>query len=66
MKESYERVVDRKDAIIHSLARDTEEAEEQYPNHIDILLCIYNCCSIIIFNKIFKISSCLTKTLTKY
>lgn len=30
MKESYERVVDRKDAIIHSLARDTEEAEEQY------------------------------------
>ena len=53
MKESYERVVDRKDAIIHSLARDTEEAEEQYPNHIDILLCIYNYCSIIIFNKIF-------------
>lgn len=31
MKEQFERVVDRKDAIIRSLAKDIEEAEEQYP-----------------------------------
>ena len=31
MKEEFERVVDGKDAIIRSLARDIEEAEEQYP-----------------------------------
>ena len=35
MKEEFERVVDRKDAIINSLARDIEEAEEQYPNDMD-------------------------------
>ncbi len=36
MKEEFERVVDRKDAILKSLARDIEEAEEQYP-------CVYSC-----------------------
>lgn len=30
MSQTFERVVDRKDAIIQSLARDLEEAEEQY------------------------------------
>ena len=34
MKETFERVVDRKDAIIKSLAKDLEEAEEQYPNTV--------------------------------
>lgn len=38
MSQTFERVVDRKDAIIHSLAKDLEEAEEQYQvalrNHI--------------------------------
>lgn len=30
MSQLFERVVDRKDAIIRSLAKDLEEAEEQY------------------------------------
>ena len=30
MSQAFERVVDRKDAIISSLAKDLEEAEEQY------------------------------------
>ena len=30
MGKTFERVVDRKDAIIQSLAKDLEEAEEQY------------------------------------
>ena len=30
MSQTFERVVDRKDAIIKSLAKDIEEAEEQY------------------------------------
>ncbi len=30
MSQTFERVVDRKDAIISSLAKDLEEAEEQY------------------------------------
>ena len=29
-RETFERVVDRKDAILHSLSQDIEEAEEQY------------------------------------
>jgi len=33
MGQTFERVVDRKDAIIRSLAKDLEEAEEQYPHH---------------------------------
>ena len=32
MQETFERVVDRKDAILRSLARDIEEAEDQYPH----------------------------------
>ena len=32
MSHTFERVVDRKDAILHSLAKDLEEAEEQYPS----------------------------------
>ena len=31
MSQTFERVVDRKDAIIRSLVKDLEEAEEQYP-----------------------------------
>ena len=30
MSQTFERVVDRKDAIVRSLAKDLEEAEEQY------------------------------------
>ena len=30
MSQTFERMVDRKDAIIRSLAKDVEEAEEQY------------------------------------
>ena len=30
MSQTFERTVDRKDAIIRSLAKDIEEAEEQY------------------------------------
>ncbi len=30
MSQRFERIVDRKDAIIQSLAQDLEEAEEQY------------------------------------
>lgn len=30
MSQSFERIVDRKDAIIASLAKDLEEAEQQY------------------------------------
>lgn len=30
MSHTFERIVDRKDAIISSLAKDLEEAEEQY------------------------------------
>ena len=30
LSQTFERVVDRKDAIIRSLAKDLEEAEEQY------------------------------------
>lgn len=30
MSQTFERIVDRKDAIIKSLAKDIEEAEEQY------------------------------------
>lgn len=30
MSQTFERVVDRKNAIIQSLAKDLEEAEEQY------------------------------------
>lgn len=30
MGQTFERTVDRKDAIIRSLAKDLEEAEEQY------------------------------------
>ena len=30
MSQTFERVVDRKDAIINSLAKDLDEAEEQY------------------------------------
>ena len=30
MSQTFERTVDRKDAIIRSLAQDIEEAEEQY------------------------------------
>ena len=33
MSQTFERLVDRKDAIIRSLAKDLEEAEEQYPSH---------------------------------
>ena len=39
MQETFERVVDRKDAILRSLAQDIQEAEEQYPhNHIHIYI----------------------------
>ena len=34
MSQTFERLVDRKDAIIRSLAKDLEEAEEQYPFQI--------------------------------
>ena len=30
MSQTFERIVDRKDAIVQSLAKDLEEAEEQY------------------------------------
>ena len=30
LSQSFERVVDRKDNVIKALAKDTEEAEEQY------------------------------------
>jgi len=30
MSQTFERVVDRKDAIVQSLAKDLDEAEEQY------------------------------------
>lgn len=30
-RETFERIVDRKDAILRSLSQDIEEAEEQYP-----------------------------------
>lgn len=30
MSQTFERIVDRKDAIISSLAKDLEEAEQQY------------------------------------
>ncbi len=30
MSQTFERVIDRKDSIVQSLARDLEEAEEQY------------------------------------
>ena len=45
IKETFERVVDRKDAIIKSLAKDLEEAEEQYPNRVFVisLLCSQLC-----------------------
>lgn len=33
MRETFERVVDRKDAVIKSLAKDLEEANEQYPTY---------------------------------
>lgn len=38
MSQTFERLVDRKDAIIRSLAKDLEEAEEQYPSHNNRLL----------------------------
>lgn len=41
MKEEFERVVDRKDAIVHSLARDIEEAEEQYPTTLHLITFIH-------------------------
>lgn len=34
MSNTFERRVDRKDAIIRSLAKDLEEAEEQYVTHV--------------------------------
>ena len=30
LSQTFERVVDRKDSVIKALAKDTEEAEEQY------------------------------------
>lgn len=36
MKETFERVVDRKDALIKSLAKDLEEANEQYPKLLSV------------------------------
>lgn len=32
-RETFERIVDRKDDILHSLSQDIEEAEEQYHSH---------------------------------
>lgn len=49
MSQTFERVVDRKDAIISSLAKDLEEAEEQYQvalrshiHQVDDLLGMYS------------------------
>ena len=41
MSQTFERVVDRKDAIIRSLAQDLEEAEEQYPLCEVDIVCVY-------------------------
>lgn len=35
MKETFERVIDRKDAIIQSLSKDIEEANEQYAKQLN-------------------------------
>ncbi len=82
MKEEFERVVDRKDAIIHSLARDIEEAEEQYVysihhyciisipicgnNEIFSFVIIIVIVIIIIIVIILKIPSCFEKSHTEY
>lgn len=55
LQETFERQVDRKDAILHSLVRDIEESEEQYHmslrSHIEnvdklIGMCMCMCVSI--------------------
>ena len=40
-RETFERVVDRKDAILHSLSQDIEEAEEQY-HFLELILTAAN------------------------
>ena len=69
MKEEFERVVDRKDAIIRSLAKDIEEAEEQYPISFHLYMshyCVSACVGSTPLTFAIQISSCIEESFTKH
>lgn len=74
LSQTFERVVDRKDAVIKSLAKDLMEAEEQYSmalrshlQNIDNLIgMIASILILIIHHSQFEVNNFLLKTVKTY